>query len=129
MPSMSVLPESWKSSMSTVLTALDLSMMVSVPTSSRPTESHGIFVRSISCCTTVRHRELMSSLTEQKPIRVWPKPTVYFPASTLLYFSRSVWSTYWAGKYTSMARIPTSFGQVSVLATGTAGMVENLQWK
>jgi hypothetical protein len=54
MPSMSVLPEDWKRSMSTVLTDLDLSMIVSVPTSRRPIERGSMLYFSSKFATAAK---------------------------------------------------------------------------
>ena len=81
-PSMSVLPDSEKSCIRTDFTDLDLSMIVSVPTSIRPMSVALVPVFSSSRFTTVRQRLLTSSLSEQNPILVCPSPIVYLPADT-----------------------------------------------
>ena len=57
-------------------------MIVSVPTSIRPMSVAFVPVFSSSRFTTVRHRLLTSSLSEQNPILVCPSPMVYLPADT-----------------------------------------------
>ena len=53
MPSMSWLPAGWNRSISSVLVALDLSISVSVPTSSRPIELGSMLYFSSSDDTTI----------------------------------------------------------------------------
>jgi hypothetical protein len=50
---MSVLPAFWKRSMRVLFTDLDLSTMVSVPTSTRPTSFGSMLYFSSSDCTAV----------------------------------------------------------------------------
>ena len=57
-------------------------MIVSVPTSIRPMSVALVPVFSSRRFTTVRHRLLTSSLSEQNPILVCPSPMVYLPADT-----------------------------------------------
>uniref|UniRef100_A0A2D4MK43 Uncharacterized protein n=1 Tax=Micrurus spixii TaxID=129469 RepID=A0A2D4MK43_9SAUR len=71
----------------------------------------------------------MSSCAAQKPICFWPRPMVYFPDSTPSYFSNSLCSTYWNGKYTSRARIPTSLGHGEIVWSDCIESVEKLQDK
>lgn len=60
---MSVLPEAAKRSIKRVLVDFDLSMIVSVPTSRRPIERGSMLYFFKRFETTVRARELMSSLS------------------------------------------------------------------
>src|SRR5687767_12787317 len=105
---------SGNSCISTVLTDLDLSSSVSVPTSRRPIEFGSTLYFLSRLETTVRENEyisgstchggglgwrgqgaLLPSRSSQKAILVWPRPIVYFPVLTPSYFSSSDCSTYW----------------------------------
>ena len=86
---MSLLDESLNKSIKCVLTDLDLSINVSVPTSIREIWDKDILFFLINLSRTVKHIEFISSLSSTKDMLVCPKPIVYLPWGILSYSSNS----------------------------------------
>ena len=126
MPSTSWLPWSVRSWQMVDLTDFDLSIRVSVPTSSLPICFASMSYFSSRVCTAVIMIELMSSSSLTKAMFCCPSPIVNFPAATPLCVSRSDWRTAVFGKYTSAAWIPTSAGRPE-RPGGKGGVPEDMQ--